>query len=143
MQSLDVPALQMLEEKSSLNFTCFTKITYPTTNGRMLSGSSAGLCAHCVSIFCTFGANFYAQSVLISKISASEISRKFIKSAIVGWVGLTVPVSVQLFSAFPARVSVRVLGKKKREGKRREERNREKVVKASGSKRHPQSSCRL
>ena len=32
--------------------------------------------------FCTFGANLYAQSVLINKIFASELSRKFIKSAL-------------------------------------------------------------
>ncbi len=30
--------------------------------------------------FCTFGADLYAQSELISKISASELSQKFIKS---------------------------------------------------------------
>ncbi len=32
--------------------------------------------------FCTFGADSYAQSVLINKISASELSRNFIKSAL-------------------------------------------------------------
>ncbi len=32
--------------------------------------------------FCTFGADLYAQSVLINKISESELSRKFIKSAL-------------------------------------------------------------
>ncbi len=32
--------------------------------------------------FCTFGANLYAQSVLINKISASKLSRKFIKSVL-------------------------------------------------------------
>ncbi len=31
---------------------------------------------------CTFGADLYAQSVIINKISASELSRKFIKSAL-------------------------------------------------------------
>ncbi len=29
--------------------------------------------------FCTFGTDLYAQSVLTNKISASELSRKFIK----------------------------------------------------------------
>ncbi len=29
--------------------------------------------------FCTFGADFHAQSVLSDKISAPELSRKFIK----------------------------------------------------------------
>ena len=33
------------------------------------------------TFFCTFGADVYAQSALINKISASELSRKFIKSA--------------------------------------------------------------
>ena len=32
--------------------------------------------------FCMFGADLYAQSVLVDKISASELSRKFIKSAL-------------------------------------------------------------
>ncbi len=32
--------------------------------------------------FCTFGINLCAQAVLINKISASEISSKFIKSAL-------------------------------------------------------------
>ncbi len=32
--------------------------------------------------YCTFGANLYAQSALVNKISASELSREFIKSAL-------------------------------------------------------------
>ncbi len=32
--------------------------------------------------FCTFGTDLPAQSVLINEISASELSRKFIKSAL-------------------------------------------------------------
>ncbi len=32
--------------------------------------------------FCMFGANSYAQSVLNDKISALELSRKFIKAAL-------------------------------------------------------------
>ncbi len=32
--------------------------------------------------FCMFGADLYAQSVLINKVSASELSRKLIKSAL-------------------------------------------------------------
>ena len=31
---------------------------------------------------CTFGANLHAQSVISDKVSASELSRKFIKSAL-------------------------------------------------------------
>ncbi len=34
------------------------------------------------TFFCTFGADLYAQSVLIDKISASELSQKFIESAL-------------------------------------------------------------
>ena len=33
-------------------------------------------------VFSTFGTDLYVQSVLINKISASELSRKFIKSAL-------------------------------------------------------------
>ena len=38
------------------------------------------------SRFSTFGADLHAQSVIIDKISASELSQKFIKVIIVGWV---------------------------------------------------------
>ncbi len=39
--------------------------------------------------FCTFGTDLYAQSVIINNISASELSRKFIKSALlVGFLDL-------------------------------------------------------
>ena len=34
------------------------------------------------TLFCMFGADLCAQSVLLNKISASELSRKFIKSAL-------------------------------------------------------------
>ncbi len=34
------------------------------------------------TFFCTFGTDLYVQSVLTMKISASELSRKFIKSAL-------------------------------------------------------------
>ena len=53
---------------------------YPTTNGGMQNGSSVGICTHRVHVFCTFGSDLHAQSVLIDEISASELSRKFIKS---------------------------------------------------------------
>ena len=33
-----------------------------------------------------FGTGLYAQSVIINKISASELSRKFIKRTLFGWV---------------------------------------------------------
>ncbi len=44
------------------------KNSIPTTNVGMQTGSSVGIYTHCN--FCTFGADLYAQSVLISKISA-------------------------------------------------------------------------
>ena len=44
-----------------------------------------------------FGADLYAQSVLINKISASELRRKYIKSALlVGLVAILSPVSVAI-----------------------------------------------
>ncbi len=48
---------------------------YPTTNGGMQNGSSVGIRTRCIHVF----ACLYAQSVIIDKISASELSRKFIK----------------------------------------------------------------
>ena len=57
-------------------------ICHPTTNGSMQSGSRLGIRTRCMPIFCTFCADLLAQSVLINKISASELSRKFIKGAL-------------------------------------------------------------
>ncbi len=55
----------------------------PTTNGGgTQNGSSVGICTHCMHVFCTFGTDLYAQSVLNNKISALEITRKFIKRAL-------------------------------------------------------------
>ncbi len=39
-------------------------------------------CLHVAYMFLTFGADLHAQSVLINKISASELRQKFIKSAL-------------------------------------------------------------
>ncbi len=60
----------------------FCSCVYPTTNGGMQNGSSVGIYTHCKYVFCTFGTDSYAQSVLINKISASDLSRKLIKSAL-------------------------------------------------------------
>ncbi len=63
--------------------------------------------------FCTLGADLHAQSVLIDKLSASELSRKFIKSAL--WVGLATvevqhptrqPVTVNLLPPWPCLINV-------------------------------------
>ena len=35
--------------------------------------------------FCTFGVDLYAQSVIINKIPASELSQKFVKSVQYCW----------------------------------------------------------
>ena len=56
---------------------------YPTTTcGGMQNGSSVEICTRFIHVFCTFGVDWHAQSVLINKISASELSRKFIKCAL-------------------------------------------------------------
>ena len=62
-------------------------VYYPTTNSGMQNGSLVGIyglygiyeytVTHCIHIFCTFGVDFYAQSVLIS---TSELSQQFIES---------------------------------------------------------------
>ena len=50
----------------------------------MQNGSSVGICTRCVRVIFLprFGADLHAQSVLCSKISASELSRKFVKCAL-------------------------------------------------------------
>ncbi len=57
-------------------------INIPTTNGGMQDGSSVGTHTGCTRVFCTFGVVLHARLVLSNKISASEISRKFIKDAL-------------------------------------------------------------
>ncbi len=52
------------------------------TNGGMQSGSSARNTCTLRTRFCTLGTDSYAQSVLSSKISVPELSRKFVKSAL-------------------------------------------------------------
>ncbi len=47
-------------------------------------------------IFCMFGTDLYAQSVLINKISALELSRKLIKSALL--VGYDSPMTMRNFT---------------------------------------------
>ncbi len=54
----------------------------PTTNGGMQNGSSVGMCTRCTHVFARLAPICCAQSVLINKISASELSRKFITSAV-------------------------------------------------------------
>ena len=54
----------------------------PTSNGGTQNGSSVGIRTRCMHVFCTFGVDLYAQSVLVNKVSASELSQKFIKSAL-------------------------------------------------------------
>ncbi len=46
---------------------CPTKQDYPTTNGGMQAGSSVGIHACCVHVFCTFCTDLHAQSGLINE----------------------------------------------------------------------------
>ena len=48
----------------------------------MQNGSSVGTCTHCIHVSACFGADLHAQSVLINKFFASELSRMFVKSAL-------------------------------------------------------------
>ena len=48
----------------------------------MQNGSSVETCPHCVNVFARLAPICYAQSMLIDKISAPELRRKFIKSAL-------------------------------------------------------------
>ena len=54
------------------------------------NGSSVGMCTSCIHVFASSSTDLHAQSALIDKISASELRRKFIKSALlVGYQILT------------------------------------------------------
>ena len=54
----------------------------PTTNSGMRNGSSVGTCTHRIHVFARLALICNAQSVLINKISASELRRKLTKSAL-------------------------------------------------------------
>ena len=58
------------------------ELPYPTTNGGTQNGCSVGICTRCMHVFARLAPIYYAQSVLINKISASELNRKVIKSAL-------------------------------------------------------------
>ena len=53
--------------------------TQPTTGG-LQNGSSAGTCTSRMHVFARLAPIWYARSVLLNEISASELRRKFIKS---------------------------------------------------------------
>ncbi len=55
---------------------------FPTTNGGMQNWSSVGILYTLHTRFSTFGNDLCDQSVLINKITASELSRKSVKSAL-------------------------------------------------------------
>ena len=62
----------------------------PTKNGVMQNGSSVGIRTQCMHVFCTSRVDLYVQSVIINKISASELSRKLVKNGLlVGWLSRT------------------------------------------------------
>ena len=50
----------------------------PTTNGGMQNGSSVGTCTHCIHAFAYFAPICMLSRSLLTKISASELSAKFI-----------------------------------------------------------------
>ncbi len=65
-----------------------TKQVRPTTNRGMQKWDLSFSTYTLHTRFFTFGADLYAQSVIINKISATELSRKLIKSALL--VGRTI-----------------------------------------------------
>ncbi len=66
---------------ADLQVSAHTLSTQPP-NGGMQNGSSVGICTRCIHVFAHFGVNLYAQLVLSSKISALELRKKFIESAL-------------------------------------------------------------
>ncbi len=59
-----------------------TRLMLPNRKGCMQNGISVEIYARCMHIFFTFGSDLDAQSVLSNKIFASELTRKFIKGAL-------------------------------------------------------------
>ena len=54
----------------------------PTTNGGMQHGNSVAIRTRCMHVSARTEAISHAQSVLIDEISASELRRKFVRSAL-------------------------------------------------------------
>ena len=77
----ELPAVQCGEKPFHSLLNLLNKV-YPTTNGGMQNESSVGICTCCIHAFALLGTDLYAQSVLINKIYASELSQKFVKSAL-------------------------------------------------------------
>ncbi len=56
---------------------------HPTTNnGGMQNGSSVGTCTRCAHVFARLAPTRMLSRCLLAKIPASELSRKFMKSAL-------------------------------------------------------------
>ena len=63
---------------------CFS----PTTNGGMQNGTSVGECTGCIHVFERLAPICMLSRCLVTKISASELSRRFVKSALLVGVSL-------------------------------------------------------
>ena len=66
----------------SLSLSPLVVSANPTTKGGMQNGSSVETCARCMHVFARLAPILHARSVLINKTSASELIRKFVKSAL-------------------------------------------------------------
>ena len=78
-------SLKLEVEEELDNFSFSFSYPYPTTNGGGMQKWK--LSWNCIHIAYTFGTDLNAQSVLINKTSASELSRKLIKSALLVGLG--------------------------------------------------------
>ncbi len=58
------------------------KLTQPPMGVCKMEAQLEYVCTRCILILACLGADLHAQSVLSNKISASELKRKFIKSAL-------------------------------------------------------------
>ncbi len=60
-----------------------TYLAYPTVDGGVQNGSSVGICARCVQhVLASLAPTCMLSRCSLAKISASEVSRKFIKSVL-------------------------------------------------------------
>ena len=76
----------------------------PTAKGGMQNGNSVETFTRCIHIFACLASICMLKSVIINKISASELSRIFIKSALLVGRVFTVPVGIpRLISTHQSR----------------------------------------
>ncbi len=110
--SASFPVFAVQEKTKQLQWGSYA---YPTTNGGMQNGSPVGACTRCMHVFARSAPSCMLSRCLVTELSASELSRKLIKSPLLvgdawvfktwlgnGWTLAKSPPPPSILSSFPA-----------------------------------------